>query len=335
MQDFSSIIVSSKIKLLRNLAGFTFPSMIDEEDGIKVLNKVAETVLKIKKDYKIYKVSSLPELDINVMREKKLVTSKLIDAFNFGAVILSNDETVSVMINESDHIVEQVNLVGFNLMKAFEIVSNLDDQIVSKIDIAFDNSIGYLTSNINNVGTGLKASITMFLPALSLSGAIKDIISKIQIQGFEVNSINEDEDNHTYFYTFSNFYTIGKKENELVVRLTELAIQIANRELIARKELLSYNKLDNITDMVYRAWGILTNCYKISEDEAIKLLGELKIGIALDLLKVKDVNVIESLMVDIKPYSLTKISESKIAMSELDKFRAKFISSVLKTNRIR
>lgn len=335
MQDFSSIIVSSKIKLLRNLAGFTFPSMIDEEDGIKVLNKVAETVLKIKKDYKIYKVSSLPELDINVMREKKLVTSKLIDAFNFGAVILSNDETVSVMINESDHIVEQVNLVGFNLMKAFEVISNLDDQIVSKLDIAFDNSIGYLTSNINNVGTGLKASITMFLPALSLSGAIKDIISKIQIQGFEVNSINEDEDNHTYFYTFSNFYTIGKKENELVVRLTELAIQIANRELIARKELLSYNKLDNITDMVYRAWGILTNCYKISEDEAIKLLGELKIGIALDLLKVKDVNVIESLMVDIKPYSLTKISESKIAMSELDKFRAKFISSVLKTNRIR
>lgn len=335
MQDFSSIIVSSKIKLLRNLAGFTFPSMIDEEDGIKVLNKVAETVLKIKKDYKIYKVSSLPELDINVMREKKLVTSKLIDAFNFGAVILSNDETVSVMINESDHIVEQVNLVGFNLMKAFEIVSNLDDQIVSKLDIAFDNSIGYLTSNINNVGTGLKASITMFLPALSLSGAIKDIISKIQVQGFEVNSINEDEDNHTYFYTFSNFYTIGKKENELVVRLTELAIQIANRELIARKELLSYNKLDNITDMVYRAWGILTNCYKISEEEAIKLLGELKIGIALDLLKVKDVNVIENLMIDIKPYSLTKISESKIAMSELDKFRAKFISSVLKTNRIR
>ena len=203
MQDFSSIIVSSKIKLLRNLAGFTFPSMIDEEDGIKVLNKVAETVLKIKKDYKIYKVSSLPELDINVMREKKLVTSKLIDAYNFGAVILSNDETVSVMINESDHIVEQVNLVGFNLMKAFEIISNLDDQIVSKLDIAFDNSIGYLTSNINNVGTGLKASITMFLPALSLSGAIKDIISKIQVQGFEVNSINEDEDNHTYFYTFS------------------------------------------------------------------------------------------------------------------------------------
>lgn len=335
MQDFSSIIVSSKIKLLRNLAGFTFPSMIDEEDGIKVLNKVAETVLKIKKDYKIYKVSSLPELDINVMREKKLVTSKLIDAYNFGAVILSNDETVSVMINESDHIVEQVNLVGFNLMKAFEIVSNLDDQIVSKLDIAFDNSIGYLTSNINNVGTGLKASITMFLPALSLSGAIKDIISKIQVQGFEVNSINEDEDNHTYFYTFSNFYTIGKKENELVVGLTELAIQIANRELIARKELLSYNKLDNITDMVYRAWGILTNCYKISEEETIKLLGELKIGIALDLIKVKDINVIESLIVDIKPYSLTKISESKIAMSELDKFRAKFISSILKTNRIR
>ena len=335
MKDFSSIIVSSKVKLMRNLAGFTFPSMIDEDDGTKVLNKVAETVLGLKKSYKIYKVSTLPELDVNVMREKKLVSSKLIDAFNFSAVILSEDEKVSIMINESDHIVEQCNLTGFNLIQAYDIISNLDDQIVSKLDIAFDNSIGYLTSNIANVGTGLKASITMFLPALTNSGAIKDIISKIQMQGFEVNSIDDDNDNHAYFYTFSNFYTIGKKENEIVVRLTELAIQIADREFSARKELLAYNKFDNITDMVLRAWGILTNCYKISVDEAIKLLGQLKIGIALDIIRVKDVNVIENLMIDIQPYSLTKISESKIAMADLDKFRAKFISNILKTNRIR
>ena len=335
MKDFSSIIVSSKVKLMRNLAGFTFPSMIDEDDGTKVLNKVAETVLGLKKSYKIYKVSTLPELDVNVMREKKLVSSKLIDAFNFSAVILSEDEKVSIMINESDHIVEQCNLTGFNLIQAYDIISSLDDQIVSKLDIAFDNSIGYLTSNIANVGTGLKASITMFLPALTNNGAIKDIISKIQMQGFEVNSIDDDNDNHAYFYTFSNFYTIGKKENEIVVRLTELAIQIADREFSARKELLAYNKFDNITDMVLRAWGILTNCYKISVDEAIKLLGQLKIGIALDIIRVKDVNVIENLMIDIQPYSLTKISESKIAMADLDKFRSKFISNILKTNRIR
>lgn len=335
MKDFSSIIVSSKVKLLRNLSGFTFPSMIDDDDGTKVLNKVAETVLSLKKDYKIYKVSTLPELDVNVMREKKLLTSRLIDAFNFSAVILSEDEKISIMINESDHIVEQCNLSGFNLMKAYDIISTLDDQIVSKIDIAFDNSIGYLTSNINNVGTGLKASITMFLPALTQNGAIKDIISKIQVQGFEVNSIDDDCDNHEYLYTFSNYYTIGKKENEIIARLTELAIQIADREFSARRELLSYNKFDSITDMVFRAWGILTNCYKISVDEAIKLLGDLKIGIALDIIKVKGINVIENLMTDILPYSLTKISESKIVMADLDKFRAKFISDVLKTNRIR
>ena len=335
MKDYSSIIVSSRVKLLRNLAVFKFPSMIDEEDGTKVLNKVAENVLSINPKFKIYKVKTLPELDINVMREKKLVTSKLIDAFSYSAVILSRDESISIMINESDHITEQCTIPGFNLVNAYDMISELDDQIVSKLDIAFDNTMGYLTSNISNIGTGLKAGITMFLPALTINGSIKELISKVQVQGFEVNSLEDDYDNHTYFYTFSNSYTIGKKENEIVVRLTELAIQISEREVKARKELLAFNKIDNITDTVFRAWGILTNCYKIGVEEAVKLLGEIKIGIALDLLKLKDINVIENLMVDIMPYSLTKISDSKISMADLDKYRAKFIASVLKSNRIK
>lgn len=335
MKDYSSIIVSSKVKLYRNLEGFKFPSMIDEQDGKKVLNKTAENILKLSSDFKIYKVSTLPELDINVMREKKLVTSKLIDAAGLGAVVLSGDESVSIMINECDHIVEQCTLNGFNIFNAYDILSTIDDQIVAKLDIAFDNTIGYLTSNIKNVGTGLKASITMFLPALTLNGSIKELISKIQAQGFEINTFDEDVGSYEYLYTFSNLYTIGKRENEIIVRLTELASQIAEREFIERKDFLSFNKIDNIKDRVLRAWGILTNCYKIGVEEAVKLLGEIKIGIALDIIKIKDNNVIENLMVDIMPYSLTKISNSKISMAELDKFRASFIANVLKINRIR
>jgi len=335
MKDYSSIIISSRVKLLRNLAGFKFPSMIDEMDGKKVLNKVVENILNVNSSFKIYKVKTLPELDINVMREKKLLTSNLMNASGYGAVVLSKDETISIMVNESDHIVEQCTIAGFNIFNAYDVISTLDDQIVSKLDIAFDNTMGYLTSNINNIGTGLKASITMFLPGLTLNGLIKEVISKIQVQGFEVNVFEDEVENNGYLYTFSNTYTIGKKETEIISRLTDLAMQIAEREVNERKELLAFNRVDNIKDRVLRAWGILTNCYKIGVEESLKLLGEIKIGIALDIIKLKDNKIIKNLMVDILPYSLTKISNSKISMAELDKYRATFIANVLKTNRIK
>ena len=309
--------------------------MLDEQEGTKVLNKVADNILSINNKFKIYKVKSLPELDINVMREKKLVTNKLLDAYGYGAVILSPDESISIMINESDHICEQCTAFGLNLISVYDDLNSLDDEIISKLDIAFDDSIGFLTSNLSNVGTGLKASITMFLPALTLSGEISEIISKMLSLGYETNSFEEGVEEPAYYYTFSNINSIGIRENEIVIKLTELAIQISDREIASRKKLLSFNKIDDVTDLSLRAWGILTNCHKIGEKEAIKLLGELKIGIALDILRFKDINAIENLKVDILPYSLTKIYDSKIPTAELDKYRAKLISSVLKSNRIK
>lgn len=335
MRDYSSIVVSSRVRLFRNLTGFKFPSMIEEIEGKKVLNKIAETVLNIFPSYKMYRMKTLPELDVNVMREKKLVTSKLIDALAYSSVILSNDETISIMINESDHICEQCLYPGLNLIKAHDTLCVIDDQIISQLDVAFDDTLGFLTSNIATVGTGMKASITMFLPALSINGAIKDIIKKIEMQGFEVNSPEENDESQAYYYTFSNSYTTGKKEPRLIVELTELVLQLSDREVAERKNMLSFNKIDQITDKVFRAWGILTNCYKITVEEAVQLLGEIKIGIALDIIKVKDIKIIENLITDIMPYSLTKISNSKISMVDLDKYRAKIIASVLNSNRIK
>lgn len=335
MKDYSSIIVSSKVKLFRNLAGFNFPSMLDEEQGNKVLNKVVDNVLKINDKFKVYKVKSLSELDINVMREKNLVTGKLLDSYGYGAVVLSPDESMLIMINESDHIVEQCTAFGFNLISVYDDLDNLDDEILSKLEIAFDDSIGFLTSSVSNVGTGLKASINMFLPALTLSGEINEIISKARSFGFDTNSFDEDHFEPVYYYTFSNINTIGKKENEIIIKLTEFAIQVSEREISARKKLLAFNKIDDITDIVYRAWGTLTNCYKIGVEEATKLLGELKIGMALDIFRFKDIYAIENLKIDILPYSLTKIFDSKISIAELDKYRAKYIANVLKSNRIK
>ena len=335
MKDYSSIIVSSKVQLRRNLIGFEFPAMLTGDTGIKVLNKLADNILKIDADFKLYKMKTLPELDVNVMREKGLISHRLIECENYGAVVLSDDENISIMLNEQDHILESCTYSGLNLINSYERLSGIDNQILSKLDIAYDDSIGFLTSNINNVGTGLKASITLFLPALALTSRIKDIANSLSNQGIEFVSLGDEQIASSYTFTISNAYTIGKKENEYVVRLTEIAIKISEMEIRARTELMSQRYVDDVKDKVLRAFGVLTNCYKIGDREASDLLGEIKMGIALDLIRFKEVDFIEKFANDIKPYSLTKISESKVTIAELDKYRAKFLANILKTKRIK
>ncbi len=335
MKDYSSIIVSSRVHLFRNLFGFKFPSMLEGDEGIKVLNKIADNILPLDLGFKLYKMKTLSELDKNIMREKKLISSKLIDAYSYGAVILNKTEDASIMINESDHLHETQVMPGLSLIKVYEKLSELDNKILSKLDVAYDDSLGFLTSSLNLVGTGLKAEVNLFLPALTLIGKIQDIVSSLISQGFDVNKLNDDLDYQAYTYVISNSSTIGKSENDIVVKLSEVAIAVAELEVKARIELLSLKYIDDIKDKVYRAWGVLTNCHKINVDESLKLLGELKMGISLDLIRFKDLSVTDNLMIDVLPYSLTKISDSKVADAELDKFRAKFLTNVLKTKRIK
>lgn len=336
MKDYSSIVVSSKVKLLRNLIGFSFPPMLVGDEGIKTLNKLADTFLKIDKTFKLFRVSSLPELDLNIMHEKQLISNKLMLCTDFGGELLSQDESVSIMLNESDHIVEQCTLPGLNLILAYDKINALDNQMLSNLDIAYDDSIGFLTSNINDVGTGMRATIKLFLPALTILGRVREIITSVSNLGIEVNSFLEDEiDTRAYTYNVSNVFTIGKKETDYVVKITESVIKICEMEIRARTELMSASNIDEVKDKVYRAWGLLTNCYKIGVEESQKLLGELKMGVSLDLIRFKDVDFIDKIMIDILPYSLTKISNSKVAISDLDKYRATFLANVLKSKRIK
>ena len=336
MKDYSSIVVDSKIRLLRNLSGFEFPSMFEGDEGIKVLNKLADCILKIDESFKLYKVKTLPELDVNIMHEKDLISGKLMDSTGYGAVILSSDEKLSIMINETDHLSLNAKMRGLNLISAYDRVNELDNKILSKLDIAYDDSIGFLTSNLKDVGTGLKASITLFLPALTIAGKIREIEHSLIAQGFDFVSSTDDEiENRAYTYTISNAGTIGRKETDYVVKVTEFAIRLCEMEIKARSEMLQATVVDDVKDKIYRAWGVLTNCYKISIEEAIQLLGELKMGVALDFLRFKDVDFIENLMVDVLPYSLTKLSGSKVTIAEIDKYRANFLANVLKTKRLK
>lgn len=336
MKDYSSIVVSSKVRLLRNLNGFRFPSHFQGDEGIKVLNKIADSILKFDEEFKLYKTGSLPELDLNIMHEKRLISNLMLDENNYSAVLLSQSEDVSIMINETEHIVETCEISGLNLINAYDRINVIDNQILSKLDIAYDDSIGFLTSSIASVGTGLKASISLFIPALTIMSRIREISSFVSSQGYEFSSLIDGEsESHAYTYTISNVQTIGKKETDFVVKVSEIALKICDMEIRARNDLLQAHNVDKIKDKVFRAWGILTNCYQISYIEAEGLLGDLKMGVALDIIRFKEVDFIEHLMIDVLPYSLTKISGSKITMAELEKYRAKFLANILKVKRIK
>lgn len=336
MKDYSSIVVSSNIKLRRNLVGFNFPLLLDEITGVKVLNKVADNVLKLDDEFKIYKIKTLSDLDKNIMLEKGLITSKILENEDFSAVILSGDEDVSVMINEEDHILESCTKAGLNLILAYDTINGYDNEILSKLDIAFDDSLGFMTSNISKLGTGLEASAKLFLPGLSLTGKIKALQQEINNQWLELEFQRDDSfRENEYMFVIRNKQTIGKRESDYVIKITEMVIRICEMEIVARSELLSKKYIDDVKDMVFRAWGIATNCYKISEVEAQKILTELKIGVALDIVRFKEISCLENLIVDVLPYSLTKISEMKVSASELDKYRASFLAGVLKSKRIK
>lgn len=336
MKDYSSIVVSSKIGLSRNLVGFNFPVSLDNLSGIKVLNKVADTVLKIDDEFKIYKIKTLSELDKNIMLEKGLISLKILENEEFSATILSKQEDVSIMINEEDHIFETCTKQGLNLILAYDTINAIDNEILSKLDIAFDDSIGFMTSNLSKVGTGLDASIKLFLPGLKLTSKLASLQNEINNQGLDLKFCSDNNlDENEYLFVISNNKTIGRRESDYVIKLTEVAIRICEMEIVARNELLTKSYIDNVKDKVFRAWGVATNCYKISDSEARKVLTELKIGVALDLIRFKEVTSLENLMNDVMPYSLTKISEMKVSASELDKYRASFLANVLKAKRIK
>lgn len=336
MKDYSSIVVSSNIKLRRNLIGFNFPSTLDEITGVKVLNKVADTVLKLDEEFKIYKLKTLSELDKNIMFEKGLISQKLLENEDFSATILSSAEDVSIMINEEDHILESCIKSGLNLILAYDTINGYDNEILSKLDIAFDDSLGFMTSNISKLGTGLEVSAKLFLPGLRITGKLKDLQNEINNHGFALELQNDGQiKDNEFMFVISNNQTIGKRESDYVIKITEIVIRICEMEIQARNELLSKNFVDDVKDKVFRAWGVATNCYKISEKEAQKVLTELKIGVALDFIRFKEVSCLENLINDVMPYSLTKISEMKVSASDLDKYRATFLASILKSKRIK
>ncbi len=333
-KDYSSIVVSSRVRLSRCLQNVPFPSRMNAADGAKIIGKVYNAI-KDADEFTVYKMSEISKNDAYILQEKHLISRDLIENRESGGACINQTETLSVMINEEDHIREQCMLAGLNLDAAYKLINKVDDQICKKLEIAYSNGLGFLTSCITNVGTGLRGSVMLFLPALTLSGKITGIIEHLKKNGMAVRgAYGEATDYLGYLYQISNERTLGKTEAEYISLITSLVTQICDLEVDARKEIL-LNRESEVKDIVYRAFGVLTNCYLLSCEEFMRLIGEIKMGIALNIVRMKDNYIVDKLLATCTPYNLCNLAGNITTTEEEQKYRAVYVRKVLLSNRIK
>ena len=332
--SISSVVTSSRVRTARNVSGQSFVQNSDERFSDELVSRVADSLMSLGK-YKVYRMNNISEIDASVMANKHIISKELLKNRATGATIVSEDETVSVMVNEEDHIREQCILKGLNLEKAFSMINEIDDELSSKIKFAYDDRFGYLTSCITNVGTGMRASVMLFLPALTIKSEIDSIITAVKQRGLTVRGVlGEGSFPLGYLYQVSNATTIGKSEREIISTVTSAVNKIVEMELSARKKMLT-EELASVTDIVWRAWGVLTNCYSIDWVEFMKLAGEVKLGISLGLIVLSENGVMDRIIDYCSDSAIKKIAKRNLTEEEIGTRRAEYLFKTLKKLRIK
>lgn len=333
MDNESKVVVTSRIRLARNIDGMSFIPNAEPNKCEALIGKVNECASMLGK-FKVYHMGALNSEDAAVMFGKHLISKELLKNKTSGAAIVNADETISIMVNEEDHIRAQVILKGLNLEKAYALIQEIDDELDSKLKIAYDEKFGYLTSCITNVGTGIRASVMMFLPALTLSGEIDKIVMAVRQKGLTVRGeLGEGSFPLGYLYQVSNAVSIGLSEREIVSSVISAVEKIVELEIEERKKLLASNP-DFVVDLCYRAFGVLSSCYTIDYNEFMKLAGELKLGLHLNLIQFKDNELMDKLIVLCTDSGLIKLSGKQLKEDEIARFRASYLSKALKRARL-
>lgn len=329
----SDIVISSRIRMARNIEGIPFPHYLNEDLANEVIHKVYEGVTlgndSLKKDFKLMNINTLDDIQRLNYIEKHLISPDLARNTKTGSMLINSDETISIMINEEDHIRIQCLLPGLQLDKALDIADKIDDLLEEKINYAFDEELGYLTACPTNIGTGIRASVMIHLPALSLTGYIQAVLRAAGQIGLAVRGIyGEGTEFIGNLYQISNQVTLGLTEGEIIGNLHDVTMQIIEKERTARKNLLEARKVD-LEDKIFRSYGILSNARKITGNEAMQLISDVKLGVHLGLIDKVKVEKLNQLITMIQPGYLQKYYGQQLSPVDRDIKRAELIRNTL------
>ncbi len=327
MNDNKATIISTRLRLARNVDGLPFPHKLAELPARQITEKVQQTLAPVDKFVR-YDMSAISPLDGTILQERHLISPDLLEESPFGSALISADENVSVMVNEEDHIREQVIMPGLSLDGAYDRVNYIDDVLSKNIKFAFDRRFGYLTSCATNLGTGMRASVMMFLPALTIENMIDGCITDVGRLNMTVRGVyGEGSKADGYFYQISNQRTLGVKERDILDAVRSAINHIEDAELRAR-QLLKRDEAE-LKDKIYRAWGIATNAYKMSTGEAMQYLAMVRLGGYYGYLSVADGYEFQRLITNCQPANMQRIGGNNMSVDERDRFRARYVSSTL------
>ena len=325
----SEIVVSTRIRLARNLSGIPFPSRMTEAQAEALKQDVKAAIYEsntpFSKTLKFIDMATVPENEIGAMVERHIISREFAEKTTSRAIILSEDESISIMIGEEDHIRIQVILGGLQLEKAYDIAERLDSLLYSKLHFAFDENLGFLTECPTNLGTGLRASVMLHLPICEASGEVSAVADAVGKIGFTIRGMyGEGSRSAASLYQISNQITLGLNEKNAIDNLKIIASQIIEKEQIGRKSLDKIGLEDN----VYRALGILKNSRVLSSNEMMSLLSRIKLGIDMGILE-SGVNPVK-LLIEGQPHMLIK-RYGEMTPKERDICRATDIREILES----
>ncbi|MCI8555439.1 MAG: hypothetical protein HFI85_02575 [Clostridia bacterium] len=286
MEIFDNIAISSRIRLARNVEGIKFYTKLQSDVDAKYIEGA---VIKTLEKYDTFNILSLKDLSLNecnALFEQHLISKELIENKDISGVAISEDGKIIVMINEEDHIREQCIEKGFNLYKPFRRLSQIDDEILKSLPISYDEELGFITASPSNLGTGMRASVMLFLPACELSGRMDEIFARAKDNGLTIRGIyGEGSKALGYFYQISNQGSLGFDENEIIDKVSEFIYSLCNEEKEMREALIQED-YEKYRDMTLRAYGTITNCYSLQESEMMELLAKVKLGQVLGFIDI-------------------------------------------------
>ena len=323
----NDMIISTRVRLARNINGYPFAAKLSPADAEKIITLVWDALAPIAKDFTLYKIHKLSPIRQQMLIEKHLISPSLTGSFPRAAIV-NRDETISIMVNEEDHIRIQCLSPGFAPDAAWETAGKIDDLIGESLDYAFHEKFGYLTSCPTNTGTGLRISAMVHLPVIAVSGRISGLLSQAAKSGMTVRGLyGEGSDAQGNFYQISNQVTLGFTEEELIERFNKVVSSVCEVEYMLRQE-IQKNIPAKLTDRIMRSYGTMQYAHMMSGKEMLNLLSDVRLGIYLGILKPIPFERLTSLMVITMPANIS--GSSSLSAEERDVKRAKIIRETMK-----
>jgi protein arginine kinase len=323
----SDIVMGSRIRLARNLADFPFISKASEHDRNEIERMLRERVLRLQAsgELEYINVSELDGVDRQFLVERQLISREHAEGQGARGVAIDRQEQVSLMINEEDHLRIQCMHSGLDLKGAWEQINHVDDLIAEQVTYAFHPRLGYLTACPTNVGTGVRVSVMLHLPALAITRQIEKVFRSLQKISLAVRGLyGEGSQAMGDFYQISNQITLGRAEEDLVQQVGDIVPVLIDYERRAREFLIRESQ-QSLHDQVSRAYGILRTAQTISSEETMHLLSRVRMGVNLGLIPDLQIRDLNELFIRTQPAHLQKLRGVELDTADRNIERARYL----------